>query len=184
MAKGEIGGENWAKRLRNGLVAALAVLLAAGLFLANQARQAGTSLAALAAEAVPWEEAQANGKPSLVEFYADWCTTCRSMAPLLANLKKEFAQQINFVMLNVDNPKWLPELSRYRVNGIPHFLFLDSQGEVVGSTIGEQPASVLRANLLALAAGDPLPLTQPGPVSALQPGGPVLPAQPDPRTHG
>jgi thiol-disulfide isomerase/thioredoxin len=142
------------------------------------------SLAALAAEAVPWEEAQANGKPSLVEFYADWCITCRSMAPLLANLKKEFAQQINFVMLNVDNPKWLPELSRYRVNGIPHFLFLDSQGEVVGSAIGEQPASVLRANLLALAAGDPLPLTQPGPVSALQLVGLASPLSPDPRTHG
>jgi thiol-disulfide isomerase/thioredoxin len=183
MAKGEIGGENWAKRLRNGLVAALAVLLAAGLFLANQARQAGTSLAALAAEAVPWEEAQANAS-------LPWGVLCRLVhhlplhGALLANLKKEFAQQINFVMLNVDNPKWLPELSRYRVNGVPHFLFLDSQGEVVGSAIGEQPASVLRANLLALAAGDPLPLTQPGPVSALQPGGPVLPAQPDPRTHG
>ncbi|MFS8867717.1 thioredoxin domain-containing protein [Synechococcus sp. H65.1] len=168
MAKEGRRGEKWAKWLRNGLVAAVAVLLAAGLFLANQAQQGRASLATLAAEAVPWEEALVNGKPSLVEFYADWCTTCRSMAPLLANLKAEFAQQVNFVMLNVDNPKWLPELSRYRVNGIPHFLFLDSQGEVVGSAIGEQPASVLRANLLALVAGDPLPLTQAGPVSALQ----------------
>lgn len=176
--------EDWAKRLRNGLVAMVAVILAAGLFLANQARQASTSLADLAAEAVSWEEAQANGKPSLVEFYADWCTTCRAMAPLLANLKKEFADQVNFVMLNVDNPKWLPELSRYRVNGIPHFLFLDGQGEVLGSAIGEQPAAILRANVFALATGQPLQLTNAGQVSELQPGRPVLSNQADPRSHG
>jgi thiol-disulfide isomerase/thioredoxin len=176
--------EDWAKRLRNSLVAVVAVLLAAGLFLANQARQAGTSLADLAAEAVSWEEAQANGKPSLVEFYADWCTTCRAMAPLLASLKKEFADQVNFVMLNVDNPKWLPELSRYRVNGIPHFLFLDGQGEVLGLAIGEQPAAILRGNVLALATGQPLQLTNAGQVSELDRGRPVLPHQADPRSHG
>jgi thiol-disulfide isomerase/thioredoxin len=176
--------EDWAKRLRNGLVAAAAVLLAVGLFLASQGRQAGSNLEALAQEAIPWEQAQANGKPSLVEFYADWCTTCRAMAPFLANLKKEFADQVNFVMLNVDNPKWLPELSRYRVNGIPHFLFLDRQGEVLGSAIGEQPPSILRANVLALATGQPLQLTNIGPVSELERSGPILPSQPDPRSHG
>ncbi|HIK20877.1 MAG TPA: thioredoxin family protein [Synechococcus sp. M44_DOE_062] len=176
--------ENWTERLRNGLVALVAVIMAAGLFLASQGRQAGSNLEALAQEATPWEQAQANGKPSLVEFYADWCTTCRAMAPLLANLKKEFADQVNFVMLNVDNPKWLPELSRYRVNGIPHFLFLDRQGEVLGSAIGEQPLPILRANVLALATGQPLQLTHAGPVSVLEQGGPVLPNQPDPRSHG
>ena len=176
--------ENWTERLRNGLVALVAVVMAAGLFLASQSRQAGTHLEALAEGATPWEQAQANGKPSLVEFYADWCTTCRAMAPLLASLKKEFADQVNFVMLNVDNPKWLPELSRYRVNGIPHFLFLDRQGEVLGSAIGEQPPSILRANVLALATGQPLQLTSIGPVSELERSRLTLPHQPDPRSHG
>ncbi|MEN9203509.1 MAG: thioredoxin family protein [Thermostichus sp. DG_1_6_bins_120] len=176
--------ESWTKRLRNGLIALAAVVLATGLFLANQNRHATVSLEALAQRAVPLEEAQANAKPSLVEFYADWCTTCRSMAPVLANLKDEFAQQVNFVMLNVDNPKWLPELSRYRVNGIPHFLFLDREGTALGSAIGEQPESVLRANLLALATGAPLQLTGSGPVSELERNSPLLPHQPDPRSHG
>ncbi|MFQ3613110.1 MAG: thioredoxin family protein [Cyanobacteriota bacterium] len=176
--------ESWAKRLRNGLIAVAAVILATGLFLANQSRSASTSLEALAQRSVPLEEAQANAKPSLVEFYADWCTSCRAMAPLLASLKEEFAQQVNFVMLNVDNPKWLPELSRYRVNGIPHFLFLDREGELLGSAIGEQPESVLQANLLALASGDPLDLAGNGPVSGLDRNSPVLPDQPDPRSHG
>ncbi|MFQ3585993.1 MAG: thioredoxin family protein [Cyanobacteriota bacterium] len=176
--------ESWVKRLRNGLIAVAAVILATGLFLANQSRSASTSLEALAQRSVPLEEAQANAKPSLVEFYADWCTSCRSMAPVLASLKEEFAQQVNFVMLNVDNPKWLPELSRYRVNGIPHFLFLDREGELLGSAIGEQPESVLRANLLALASGDPLDLAGSGPVSGLDRNSPVLLDQPDPRSHG
>ncbi len=176
--------ESWAKRLRNSLIAIAAVILAAGLFLANQSRTASTSLAALAEGSVPWEEAQTNAKPSLVEFYADWCTSCRSMAPVLARLKQEFAQHVNFVMLNVDNPKWLPELSRYQVNGIPHFLFLDAQGELLGSAIGEQPESVLRANLLALATGNPLDLRVNGPVSGLERNSPVWIDQPDPRSHG
>ncbi|MEO1467086.1 MAG: thiol:disulfide interchange protein, partial [Cyanobacteria bacterium J06633_1] len=56
----------------------------------------------------------------------------------LAQLKESYGDRVNFVMLNVDNTKWLPEMLRYRVDGIPHFLFMDVQGEAIAEAIGEQ----------------------------------------------
>lgn len=139
-------------------------------------------LEAIAAKAMPIEVAQANGKPTLIEFYADWCTTCRAMAPTLAELEDEFSEDINFVMLNVDNTKWLPELTTYRVNGIPHFEFLNSQGKSLGTAIGEQPKAIVASNLLALRTGQPLQTaTVAGPVSSF--GAPIGDAT-QPRSHG
>lgn len=34
----------------------------------------------LATNAMQYDEALANGRPTLVEFYADWCVVCREMA--------------------------------------------------------------------------------------------------------
>jgi hypothetical protein len=45
------------------------------------------------------------------------------MAPDVGVLKKQYGESVNFVMLNIDNTKWLPEILNYRVDGIPHFVF-------------------------------------------------------------
>ncbi len=177
--------EATSRRLRNGLIAIAAVILATGLFLGNYTRTHSTNLEALADQSVPLEVALSNGKPTLVEFYADWCTTCRLMAPMVADLKQDLSGQINFVMLNVDNPKWLPELDQYQVNGIPHFVFADPQGRIQGMAVGEQPESVMRSNLIALQHGEDLPALDSGQTSDLAaPGQTGLKDQPEPRSHG
>jgi thiol-disulfide isomerase/thioredoxin len=105
------------------------------------------------------------------------------MAPEIAEIKKQYGNSINFVMLNVDNNKWLPEILRYRVDGIPHFVFLNTQGEPVAQTIGEQPKSILTANLEALLTNSPLPYaTATGQTSDFD--APVASNQTDPRSHG
>lgn len=156
--------------------------LGAILFLATQLQTRQASLATVAQRAVPLEVALANGKPTLLEFYADWCTSCRSMATTMAALESEFDGQVNFVMLNVDNTKWLPELSTYRVNGIPHFEFLRAGGLSVGTAIGEQPRTILAENLTALSQGiSTLSATETGETSAFeQPLGDST----QPRSHG
>jgi len=173
-------------RLRNFLIALVAIALAVALFFGLQTETGTGSLDAQAKESTPLEVALSNGKPTLLEFYANWCTSCQAMAQDLAQLKQHYAQSVNFVMLNVDNTKWLPEILNYRVDGIPHFVFLGKQGNAIAQTLGEQPRSFMEANLNALVAALPLPYTQgSGQVSTFTaPVSTPKPPQDDPRSHG
>jgi thiol-disulfide isomerase/thioredoxin len=150
-------GKPVAQQVRNLLVVLVAVGLSLLLGLGLQQQSAQPSLAAMEQSAVPYETALVNGKPSLVEFYANWCTSCQAMVADLSALKNDYGDRINFVMLNVDNNKWLPEVMRYRVDGIPHFVYLDQSGSAVSASVGEQPRAILGQSLDALIAAAPLP---------------------------
>ena len=84
------------------------------------------------------KEAFANGKPTVLEFYADWCEACREMAPFMIDLEAKYSNQINFVMLNVDNIQWQDFIEKYEVTGIPHFNFFDKDSHPIGRLIGVQ----------------------------------------------
>ncbi|MEB3277707.1 MAG: thioredoxin family protein [Lyngbya sp.] len=175
----------FATRLRNLLITLVAVILSAAIVMGLRTEATSTSVAELAEESIPLEVALSNGKPTLLEFYANWCTTCQAMAPQLNEMKHQYENQLNFVMLNVDNSKWLPEILKYRVDGIPHFVFLNEQATAIAESIGEIPPAVMTANLEALIAGNPLPYAEAtGQMSAFQP--PVTPqkSNSDPRAHG
>jgi thiol-disulfide isomerase/thioredoxin len=98
-----------------------------------------------------------NGKPTMVEFYADWCEACRAMAPAMETLEQQHRGQLNVVLLNVDNPRWQPEMDRYAVNGIPQLEFFSNQGKTIGRSIGARTATELQALGLALIEDSPLP---------------------------
>ncbi len=170
-------------KVRNVLVAIAAILVSIALFLGLQHQTTKPSLNTLAASSVPLEVALSNPNPTLIEFYANWCTSCQAMAADLMAIKGTYGDQVNFVMLNVDNSKWLPEILQYRVDGIPHFVFVNAAGEAVASTIGQQPRTILAENLEALLANQPLPHQfQAGLTSAFS--APVQPNDDDPRSHG
>ncbi|AFY49256.1 thiol-disulfide isomerase-like thioredoxin [Nostoc sp. PCC 7524] len=172
-------------RLRNFLIVIVAIALSVALFLGLRTEKTSVSLASLDEASTPLEVATTNGKPSIVEFYANWCTVCQKMAPDISKLEQQYTDKVNFVMLNVDNTKWLPEMLKYRVDGIPHFVFLNKEGESVAQTIGDQPYTVMASNLEALVNGSALPYAQAsGKVSQFST--PVAPtaSQDDPRSHG
>jgi thioredoxin-related protein len=100
-------------------------------------------------------------------------------------LRKQYENSLNFVMLNVDNTKWLPEMLKYRVDGIPHFVFLGKQGETIAETIGDMPRTIMASNLEALIAGSTLPHVQDNGKTS-QFSAPVATDgnQDDPRSHG
>lgn len=172
------------KRTRNLLVVVVAIALSVALFFGLKTENNSVSLTSLGKQSLPLEVAINNGKPTLMEFYADWCTSCQAMAADIGKLKQQYGDTVNFVMLNVDNTKWLPEILNYRVDGIPHFVFLGKDGKAIAQTIGKQPHTIMASNLEALVAGLPLPYAQSsGQVSKF--ASPVAPSSgsDDPRLH-
>ncbi len=110
----------------------IAVLL---LFLRGEVSP-GTPLDQLARKSIAPEAALSNGKPTLLEFYADWCEVCREMAPSMLELESKIGDQIDFVLLNVDNDSWQDLIYLYGVNGIPQINLFDRNGKSVGKSIG------------------------------------------------
>ncbi|KAL6776299.1 CCS5 [Auxenochlorella protothecoides x Auxenochlorella symbiontica] len=147
------------KKLAGGaLVGTLAV------FLAARGLTGPTSLEQLKSDAVDLDIALTNGKPTLIEFYADWCKVCQEMAPVLTDAMDSAASTaptrppgVNLVMLNIDNSRWTQERRQYHVRGVPQYQFLDGQGRAKGALIGKIPGLALVADLEALKAGEELP---------------------------
>ena len=75
-------------------------------------------------------------KPIFLEFYAEWCEVCKKMAPSVSELRKEYGKDINFVFINVDNPKWEKYINKMNVNGIPQINLFDNQSNLEKTFIG------------------------------------------------
>ena len=107
----------------------------------------------LAKNATPYEEAVKNGKPTLLEFYADWCTTCQGMADTIEELEAQYGDRVNLVMLDIDDPQWDDLAQQYRVTGIPQYNFLDAEEHKVDSFIGKVPQRILAQTFEELVDG-------------------------------
>ena len=93
------------------------------------------------------EIAFTNEKPTFLEFYADWCEVCRQMAPKVDSLKNEYEKDINFVFLNVDNPKWEKYIKNFNVNGIPQVNLFDEYADLQVTFIGKQQEKTIKESL-------------------------------------
>lgn len=101
------------------------------------------SLQEMTDKTLSYEEALANSKPTVIEFYADWCTTCRAIAPTLAQLHQQYPQ-VNFVMFNIDEGQSRQAINNYQVTGVPHLVFLKADKTVEQTLVGDAPKSILK----------------------------------------
>ena len=129
---------------------AIAISLTINISLPNPALAFGQSplsglitLKALAENSIPYPTAIANGKPTLIEFYADWCTTCQGMSATIQNLEEKYGDRVNLVMLDIDDPQWDRLVQQYRVTGIPQYTFLDESQETLDTVVGKIPQSIM-----------------------------------------
>lgn len=72
-------------------------------------------------------------KPVLVDFWADWCGPCKSIAPILEEVAKEYKGKVKVAKVNIDENKDTP--AKYEVRGIPT-LILFNKGEKVAEKVG------------------------------------------------
>ena len=158
------------------VLAAVAALLAVLLFWLRGGLHPAAPLERLARQSPDLTTALNDGRPTLVEFYADWCEACRTMAPAMETIEQKRRGALDVVLLNVDNPRWQPELERYAVNGIPQLELFDAGGRSVGRSIGARRPEELEALTTALLEARPLPqLVGVGATSSLEeaPGAPA-----------
>lgn len=151
------------------LVLLLVSLLVVGLIWLQRGSDGRDLLDQMARRSLPLEEALQNGRPTLVEFYADWCESCRTMAPSIETMQDQHPE-IDLVLLNVDNPAWEAQIKRFGVNGIPHLQLFNADGESLGQSIGVRQPQELEALAQALEGNGPLPqLAGVGAISSLEP---------------
>jgi thiol-disulfide isomerase/thioredoxin len=177
-------------RRERALLGAIAAALLVALIWLRGGLNSTAPLEQLARRSLDLPVALADGRPTIVEFYADWCEACRAMAPAMAAIEQSQRDKLDVVLLNVDNPRWQPELDRFDVNGIPQLQLFDADGVSVGRAVGARSAPELAALGEALIAQAPLPqLAGVGPTSPLESDGllpgPANPAtMASPRSHG
>ena len=83
-----------------------------------------------------------SGKPVLVDFWAEWCGPCRTIAPSLEALAEEYEGKLDVVKVNIDENPMSP--TQYGVRGIPTLLIF-KDGKVAAQQVGAAPKSVLKA---------------------------------------
>lgn len=112
---------------------AAVLLLGAGLFFA---------LNAPPSEGIEWEpyraellaEARAQGRPVVIDFYADWCLPCKELDhktfsdPRVIDAAEPFVR-LKADLTRVSDPQTTALTKQYSIVGVPTIVFLDGSGE-------------------------------------------------------
>ena len=139
---------------KNSIIVLFFVLLLTSLFLfRNLFFQPTLILKNLGEQSIEPVIAFKNNKPTFLEFYAEWCEVCKAMAPKVNGLKGEYENDINFVFLNVDNPKWERYIRKFEVNGIPQVNLFDKTGNLKSTFIGKNDEKDIKSSLENLITG-------------------------------
>ena len=90
------------------------------------------------------QEVLQSDKPILIDYWAEWCGTCKMIAPVLEEVASEYSDKIRVAKLNIDdNPATPP---KYGIRGIPT-LMLFKNGEVEATKVGAVSKAQLTAFL-------------------------------------
>ncbi len=83
-----------------------------------------------------FQELISSGKPTVVDFWAEWCGPCRRMTPIIEELAAQYAGQVNIGKCNVDESQSLA--ASFGVMSIPTIVFFNAAGQEVSRIVGAQ----------------------------------------------
>ena len=66
-------------------------------------------------------------KPCIIDFYADWCGSCRNIAPILEELAAEYKGEIYIYKVDTDKEKELA--IAFGIQSLPTLLFVPLNGD-------------------------------------------------------
>ena len=81
--------------------------------------------------------------PVLVDFWADWCSPCIAIAPVLTRVVESFQGQIKLAKLEVDEGENMKLAGKYQVRGFPTVILFQN-GEEKARFSSAQSASYIR----------------------------------------
>ena len=91
-----------------------------------------------------FDQTIASSKPTLVDFWAEWCGPCRAIAPILEEIADEHGEQITVAKLNVDENQ--QTAMTYEVMSIPTMIVFQD-GVEKKRLIGARPKAALMGEL-------------------------------------
>ena len=74
-----------------------------------------------------------SSKPTVVDFWAEWCGPCKQIAPTLEEISEEMSDQVTIAKLNIDQE--VNSGTKYGIRGIPTML-LFKDGELKATKVG------------------------------------------------
>ena len=83
-------------------------------------------------------------KPVLVDYWAEWCGPCKMIAPILAEVAKEYEGKLKVAKMDVDANQTVP--AKFGIRGIPT-LMLFKGGQLEAQKVGALSKGQLTAFL-------------------------------------